>query len=98
MIAAANTNDVIIAICSLAGIVFGGMVKLALSMRKVRNENRAQHGTVGEALARVETKVDLTHEGVRDVANRLDDHINGGQHHNVILHPRHNTGGNSDVA
>jgi hypothetical protein len=96
MIGAANFNDVLVAICTLAGIVFGGMLKLALSMRRVRNENKAQHGTVGEALARVETKVDLTHEGVRDVAGRLDDHINGPHHQRpVIVNPRHNTDGNS---
>lgn len=95
MIAAANINDVIIAICTLAGVVFGGMIKLALSMRKARSENRTQHSNVGEALVRVETKLDLTHQGVRDVASRLDDHINGPQHHSVILHTNHNTSGNS---
>lgn len=80
--------------------IVGGIAKVIVELSRVRSENTKQHKAVGETLVRVETKVDLTHELVRDVAIRLDDHINGPQHtqQNVIVHPRHVTGGNSDVA
>lgn len=94
------STPVITTLISTGGAIFVGVLALIGTIWKMRGENRRQHGAVGESLARVETKVDLTHEGVRDVAIRLDDHINGPHHQqqNVIVHPRHVTGGNSDVA
>lgn len=86
------------AIITTGGAVFVGVLAQAVTVWKLRRENKAQHGKVGETLARVETKVDYTREDVQAVAARLDDHINGPHHANVIVHPRHITGGNSDVA
>lgn len=82
-------STILVAIVGLVGTIW-----------KMRGENRKQHGAVGETLARVETKVDYTRDDVKALAHRLDDHINGPQHpqSNVIVHPRHVTGGNSDVA
>lgn len=94
-----NNTDVLIAVIAAGATITAAVLTMIGNLVKMRRENRRQHGSVGEALVRVETKVDLTHEGVRDVAARLDDHINGPHHHGVVIsHPRHNTGGNSDVA
>lgn len=92
------SGTVLAAIISTGGALFVGVLTQLVTVWKLRRENRTQHDNVGNTLARVETKLDLTHEGVRDVAQRLDDHINSPHHSNVIVHPRHTTGGNSDVA
>lgn len=92
------STDVLVAVIAAGATITAAVLTMIGNVVKLRRENRRQHGTVGEALARVETKVDMTHEGVRDVAARLDDHINGPHHANVVVHPRHITSGNSDVA
>ncbi len=92
------STDVLVAVIAAGATITAAVLTMIGNVVKLRRENRRQHGTVGEALARVETKVDMTHEGVRDVAARLDDHINGPHHANVLVHPRHITSGNSDVA
>lgn len=92
-------TDVLVAVIAAGATITAAVLTMIGNVVKLRRENRKQHGSVGEALARVETKVEMTHEGVRDVAARLDDHINGPHHtSSVIVHPRHITGGNADVA
>jgi len=93
------STDVIVAVIAAGATITAATLTMIGTVWKLRVENRRQHGAVGESLARVETKVDMTHEGVSAVAVRLDDHINGPHHQpNVIVHPRHITSGNSDVA
>lgn len=93
-------GQVLAAVITTGGAIFVGVLAQMVTIWRLRNENRRQHSTVGETLTRVETKVDYVRTDVRDVAARLDDHINGPHHTaQIIVHPKQSTSGNSfDVA
>ena len=108
MNAVSNNADVLIAVVTTAGALLAAIVKLLFSLGKVRAENTAQHGTVGEALGRLTTTTEMVHDELRltrsemrddikAVHARINDHIvdHDSQVAQVIQHPKHNTGGSA---
>lgn len=108
MNAVSNNADIIIAIVTTTGALLAALLKLLFSLAKVRSENRAQHGTVGEALGRLTTTTEMVHdelrltrsemrEDIKAVHARINDHIvdHDSQMAQVIAHPKHNTGGSA---
>lgn len=89
------------AIITTGGAILVAVITQAVTVWKLRRENKAQHDDNRQAVDRLGGKVDIMHDDVRHVAERLDEHM---RNHaptieaQVIHHPRHITGGNSDVA
>lgn len=94
--------QVLAALVTTGGVILAAVLALVGNIYKLRTENRAQHddnkATMTEALSDLGGKVDYMHDDVRNVAQRLDEHM---RNHaptveaQVISHPNRNTGGNS---
>lgn len=95
------SGQVLAAIISTGGAILIAVITQAVTVWKLRRENKTQHDDNRQAVDRLGGKVDLMHDDVRHVADRLDEHM---RNHaptiqpTVINHPRHHTSGNSDVA
>lgn len=95
------SGQVLAAIISTGGAIFVGVLTQLVTVWKLRRENKEQHDDNRAAVENLGGKVDVMHADVRHVAERLDEHM---RNHaptieaQVISHPRHITGGNSDVA
>lgn len=94
--------QVLAALVTTGGVILAAVLALVGNIYKLRIENRAQHDdnkqAMTEALGDLGGKVDYMHDDVRNVAQRLDEHM---RNHaptveaQVISHPKHITGGNS---
>lgn len=99
------STGIITALITTSGAILVAVLGLVGTIWKLRQENRAQHddnkAAFTEAIGGLSGKVDVIHDDVRDISHRLDEHM---RNHaptiaaQVISHPRHTTGGNSDVA
>lgn len=95
------SGQVLAAIISTGGAILVAVITQAVTVWKLRRENKAQHDDNRAAVDKLGGKVDIMHDDVRHVANRLDEHM---RNHaptieaQVVVRPRHISGGNSDVA
>lgn len=74
-----NNADIIIAVISTAGLIFGILIKLLFGQKTLRHESTRQHAENKEATAReigaISTKIDMVHDSVMSTKAELRDDI-----------------------
>lgn len=74
-----NNADIVIAVISTAGLIFGILLKLLFGQRTLRHESTRQHAENKEATAReigaISTKIDMVHDSVMSTKSELRDDI-----------------------